>query len=151
MHLVFLLDFSNATPFTHGSDHVSFTNTSAVATGTSGAEFVPFTDTGRTIYATDPYREPNELYANPGPPAPDFAAHVRKYSRLLYFNLLRNYLCSIPMTKFVVQNVFSHFSYPDLPQIFNLCNTTIKVGVRFNLLQVVQTETELQLVVQTQE
>ena len=81
-HVIFL--FSNATPFTHGSDPVSFTNTSAVATGSSGAEFVPFADTGRTIYATDPYREPNELYANPGPPAPDFGAHVSQYFNLSF-------------------------------------------------------------------
>ena len=68
--------FSNATPFTHGSDPGSFTNTSVVVTGSGGAEFSPFTDTGRTIYSTDPYREPTELYGNPGPPAPDFGGHV---------------------------------------------------------------------------
>ena len=74
-YFIFLY-FSNATPFTHGSDPGSFTNTSVVVTGSGGAEFSPFTDTGRTIYSTDPYREPTELYGNPGPPAPDFGGHV---------------------------------------------------------------------------
>ena len=74
--IFFISIFSNATPFTHGSDPGSFTNTSVVVTGSGGAEFSPFTDTGRTIYSTDPYREPTELYGNPGPPAPDFGGHV---------------------------------------------------------------------------
>ena len=72
----YILIISNATPFTHGSDPGSFTNSSAGATGSSGGDFGPFADTGRSIYATDPYREPPELYANPGPPGPDFGAHV---------------------------------------------------------------------------
>ena len=52
-----------------------------VAAGSNGADFSPFGDTGRTIYSTDPYREPTELYANPGPPATDFGAHVSSLSQ----------------------------------------------------------------------
>ena len=84
MNLILILFFiSNATPFTHGSDHGSFTNTSVVATGSS--EFATFADAGRTIYATDPYREPTELYANSGPPAPDFGGPLPRSTADIQF------------------------------------------------------------------